>query len=115
MPAIGLALLVPMLIKIAPALVREGVNIYTKIKKTPKPKPSQETAQTETIHALMDRVTGAEDRLEALEGHTEAQAELMVKLTRHNQTLSRWVFVLAAVATASAGVATAALLLTLWQ
>ena len=115
MPAFGLAALVPMLIKIAPVLVRESLKIYKGIKASLEVQSPKEIGHTENIHVLLERIVSAEERVETLEGHIESQAALVVKLTQQNQTLTRCVFALAAVLIASTGVAIAALMLTLWQ
>ena len=108
--AIGSALA---FLKVAPTLIRAGTEIYDRIKNGQKSRQTQNTASAEDVRMLRTEMERLQQRLETQEENTEAQAELIVQLTRHNATLVRWLLYMAIGLALSSGVAIAALLLTL--
>ena len=113
MPIVGA--LVSLLVREAPALVQAGTEIYDHIRNRRRSRTAQSDAETVNIQALSTAITNIAERIEALEDTSESQADLVVMLSKHNAILARWLLILGIVATISAGVATAALILVILQ
>lgn len=100
-------------LKVAPTLVRAGTEIYDRIRNTEKSRQIKNDVVTEDMRVLRTEVEYLQQRLETQEANAEAQADLIVQLTRHNADLVRWLLFMAIGLALSSGVAVAALLLAL--
>ena len=102
-----------LLLKESPTLIRMGEKILDQFRDRRQFPRTQDTANREEIQALQAQVEHLHQRLEVQESNTEAQAELIVQLTRHNASLVRWLIYIVVGLALSGGVAIVALILTL--
>ena len=96
-----------------PALIRASAQAYDKIRNRERPQKSHCIADSDNIQVLRSALNDIQGRLEMQEDATEAQAELIVQLTRHNAILGRWLLFTVIGLVLSIGVAIAALSLTM--
>ena len=111
----------------APHLAEAALKVFERTKSLRKPqKPQGYAAEVdnhdldaavanvqEQLNAVQESLLAVDERVDALEGVVESQAELIVHLTRHNVSLGRWVLLLATALAISSGIAIAALVLTI--
>ena len=101
------------LLKESPTLIRIGEKILDSFKNRKRSPHTKGTAYEEEILALRAQVEYLQERAETQEENAEAQAELIVQLTKHNANLVRWLFYIAVGMALSGGIAIAALILAL--
>ena len=97
------------LIKAAPKVMDSAVKLYDSVSGRQRRRPPRDAAQTDDIPTLRADVTELQERLDALEGNDEAQAELIAQMSRHEAALLRWLMVLGLTSVGASAVAIVAL------
>ena len=94
----------------APRMVDVALDVYERVRSQRRPRLSSKTVKPDDLPQLLRAdVSELQERVDSLEGNSEAQAELIAQMAQHEHAFLRWLIVLTLVLGVTSAVAIVAL------